>query len=108
MKKLLIAATLLTIGFSAQASEGRRNIAFKNSMAGFASESIEESMELLYRTSPTLQNQVMGASVELLNEQDSTVVVSMNDGSELAFNCLRFEDTSNSGTVIKKEVVCRR
>lgn len=108
MKKFIIAATLLTIGLSAQARGGDRDIAFKNSLAGFSSESIEESMKLLYRTTPALQNQVTGASVELLNEQDSTVLVTLNDGTELIFNCLRFDDTSRGGTIIKKEVVCRK
>lgn len=108
MKKLIIAATLLTIGLSAQARGGDRDIALKNSMAGFASESIEESVRLLYRTNPAVKDMVSGAQVEILNDQDSTVLVSLNDGSELTFNCLRFDDWSRGGTILKKEVVCRQ
>ncbi len=108
MTKMIITATLLIIGLSAQARGGDRDLALRNSMAGFASESIEESIGILYRTNPALKDTVTGAQVEILNDQDSTVFVSLNDGSELIFNCLRFDDWSRSGTVLKKEVVCRK
>ena len=109
MKKLIVAATLLTLTLSAQASRGGdRNLGFKNSMAGFASESIEHSMRLLYRTNPAVKDQVVGANVQIASAQDSTVAIELADGTELIYSCIRFDDWSRGGTVLKKEVVCRQ
>jgi|GEM_PF-4737172 len=109
MKKLILIATLLTTGLSANASRGGdRNLTLKNSMAGFASESIEHSMELLYRTNPAIKDQVTGADVQILSEADSTVNVELTDGSVITYSCLRFDDWSRGGTILKKEVVCRK
>ncbi len=108
MKKLIIAVALLTIGLSAQARGGNNDLTLKNSMAGFTSESVEESVRLLYRTNPAIKDQITGAQVDILSEQDSTVVIGLNDGSELTLSCLRFDDWSRGGTVLKKEVVCRQ
>lgn len=109
MKKLTIVATLLTLAFSAHASRGgTRNLNFKNSMAGFASESVEHSMELLYRTNPAIKDQVVGANVEIISQADSAVIIELTDGSQLSFSCLRFDDWSRGGTVLKKEVACRQ
>lgn len=108
MKKLLVVATLLTLGLSAHARGGNTNLSLKNSMAGFASESIEHSMRLLFRTNPTIKDQVASAQVEIISEQDSTVLIGLTDGTELTFNCIRFDDWSRGGTVLKKEVVCRQ
>lgn len=108
MKKFILIAALLTAAISTQASRGGdRNLTLKNSMAGFASESIEHSMRLLYRTHPTVKDQVAGANVQIISEADSTVVIELTDGSEITFNCLRFDDWSRGGTVLKKEVACR-
>lgn len=111
MKKLIIIAALLSTSLTANASGGGnrpgRDQALKNSMAGFASESIEHSIRLLNRTNPSLRDQVTGAQVEILSEQDATVTIDLNDGSVLTYNCLRFDDWSRGGTVLKKEVVCR-
>lgn len=109
MKKLILIATLLTAGFSANAGRGEgRDLALKNSMAGFATESIEHSMRLLYRTNPAIKDQVTGADVQILSEADSTVNIELTDGSILTYNCLRFDDWSRGGTILKKEVVCRK
>lgn len=111
MKKLVIIAALLTATLSAYATGGGsgngRDLGLKNSMAGFASESIEHSMRILYRTNPGLKDQVAGAQVELLSAQDSTVSIDLNDGTVMTYTCIRFDDWSRSGTVLKKEVVCR-
>ncbi|MCR9205701.1 MAG: hypothetical protein NXH75_14045 [Halobacteriovoraceae bacterium] len=109
MKKLIVAATLLTLALSTQASRGGdRNLTLKNSMAGFASESIEHSMRLLYRTNPAVKDQVNGANVEIISAQDSAVSIELVDGTVFTYNCFRFDDWSRSGTVLKKEVVCRQ
>lgn len=109
MKKQMIALALLTLTLSAQASNGgSKNLTLKNSMAGFAAESIEESTRHLYRQSPALKDQVIGAQVELTSATDSSVQIDLVNGSTIAFNCFRFDDWSKSGTVLKKEVVCRR
>jgi hypothetical protein len=109
MKKLIIAATLLALTVSAQARRGgNTQLPLKNSMAGFASESIEESTRLFYRLSPALKDQVIGAQVELVSGTDSNVQIELTDGTVANFNCIRFDDWSNGGTVLKKEVVCRK
>lgn len=108
MKKLMIVATLLTLALSAQARGDDRDLTLKNSMAGFATESIEHSMRVLYRTNPAIKNQVAGANVQIASETDSTVAIELVDGSEFTFNCIRFDDWSRGGTVLKKEVVCRQ
>ncbi len=108
MKKLMIAATLLTLSIATQARGGNANLDLKNSMAGFASESIEESVRLFYRVNAGLKEQVIGASVTTNTPEDSTVVIELEDGSAFTYSCLRFDDWSNGGTVLKKEVVCRQ
>ncbi len=104
MKQFIAMTALLLVGFSTYAKGG--NIAYKNSMAGFAGESIEHSLLQVFNANGG--DQVVGTSVELLSDTDSTVLIDLADGSQLTFNCLRFDDISRGGTVIKKEVVCRR
>ncbi|MCF8060695.1 MAG: hypothetical protein K9K67_15435 [Bacteriovoracaceae bacterium] len=108
MKKIIMITVLLSAAFSAQARRGATDLTLKNSMAGFASESIEHSMSVLNRTNPTVKDQVAGASVQIISAADSTVIIELTDGSEMTFNCIRFDDTSRGGTVLKKEVVCRQ
>jgi hypothetical protein len=109
MKKIILIAALLTAGISTQAGRGGdRDLTLKNSMAGFASESIEHSMRLLNRTNPTAKDLVIGANVQSLTQADSTVIIELSGGSEITYNCLRFDDWSRGGTVLKKEVVCRQ
>lgn len=112
MKKLLIITVLMATSFTTNASGGSRSggkdRVLKNSMAGFVSESIEHSVRNLYRSNPSIKDQVAGASVQTLSDSDSTVTIELADGSELVYNCIRFDRWSNSGTVLKKEVVCRK
>lgn len=109
MKKLITITALLTLAFSAQARrDGDTNQAFKNTMAGFASESIEHSLELMVRQAPATAAQVVSTNVQILTQDDSIVVVGLADGSELTYNCLRFDEWSRGGTVHKKEVICRQ
>jgi len=100
----MMMTALFMIGLTAQAKGG--NIAFKNSMAGFAGESIEHSLLQIFNADGG--KNVVGANVEILSETDSTVYVDLQDGTQLTFQCLRFDDISRGGTVVKKEVVCRK
>jgi hypothetical protein len=109
MKKLIIVTALLTLSSFTQASNGSKTqLSLKNSMAGFASESIEKSTRLLYRLSPQVKNNITGAKVDLLTNTDSIVQIEHLDGTTTTFSCFRFDDWSKGGTVLKKEVVCRK
>lgn len=108
MKKLIVALSLITVAFSAQARGGAdRNPALKNSMAGFVSESLEHSMRLFYTANAAQKDLVTAASVERLTQDDATVVIELEDGTSFTYNCIRFDEWSRGGTVHKKEVVCR-
>lgn len=112
MKNLMITILALSVSFSALASGGSRsggrtNLGLKNSMAGFVSESLEHSMRVFYRTNAASKDLVLNASVDRISQDESTVVIELEDGSAFTYNCLRFDDWSRSGTVLKKEVVCR-
>lgn len=113
MKSLKYVLVALLIAGASQTALARRGgndparQAFKNSQAGFVSESLEHSMRIFYRTNQALKDQVVDAAVESTSLDTSVVSIILNDGSEYQYDCLRFDDTSRGGTIIKKEVVCR-
>ena len=108
MKKLILAIALMGIsqlGFAKGGIDSPAEAAFKNSQAGFVAESLEHSLEQFVRANP--------ASILLLwryfrTPEDAVVTISLADGNAVTFTCAAFDDWSNSGTVLKKEVVCRR
>ncbi len=106
MKKLVLALTIMSLSQFAFA-KGGGNLVFKNSQAGFVSESLEESLEHFVRVNPAMKDMVQNATVVSQTPDDSVVTISMDDGSAITYTCVRFDDWSKGGTVLKKEVVCR-
>lgn len=110
MKKILLVLTVLGLTQAALAKGGGNNpgkLAFKNSQAGFVSESAEHSLQMFVRANSVLKDSVQNVTVVSQTPDDSVVTISLNDGSAVTYTCLRFDDWSNGGTVLKKEVVCR-
>lgn len=111
MKKLVLSILIIGIsqaGFAKGGIDSPQEAAFKNSQAGFVSESLEHSLEQFVRANPELKDSVQDASVVSETPEDSVVTISLSDGNAVTFTCAAFDDWSNSGTVLKKEVVCRR
>lgn len=110
LKYVLVAVLIAGVSQTAFARRGGDDPArqaFKNSQAGFVSESLEHSMRQFFRVNQALKDEVADATVESTSLDTSIVNIILNDGSEYHYDCLRFDDTSRGGTIVKKEVVCR-
>ncbi|MGE0174704.1 MAG: hypothetical protein AB7T49_18070 [Oligoflexales bacterium] len=105
MKNILIGISAMAV-IASQGFANDRDLAFKATKAGFVAESAEHSLRLLYFTSPSLKDAVLGATVEITDQDRSRVMVSLDGADSLEFDCIQFDDTSHSGTVIKMEVRC--
>ncbi len=116
MKKLIISILLIGLSMPAFASRGghsdrsrgSKNLDFKNSQAGFIYESTEYALLQLYRSQPELKNAIKGSYAEITDTDTSRVYIETTISEQsIDFTCLRFDDWSKSGTVLKKEVRCQ-
>ncbi len=110
MKKLLITLSFVlipTFSFASSGSSNGRDLQFKNSEAGFVSESVEHSMRIFSQTQFYMAVKVTGLQVQIPQAGESLVTLSLSDGNEMTYTCFQFDDWSRSGTVLKKEVACR-
>ncbi len=111
MTKILKTLALITLILSSSAHARRDDSArliYKNSEAGFAGEALEYSLTQFALTHHAdLKDQVTSASVNILDALNAEVMIETSAG-HFEYQCTRFTTTSRSGSVIKKEVVCRK
>ncbi len=110
MKKLVLSMIILGLSQIAAAKGGGSNpakLAFKNSQAGFVAESLEDSLRRFSTANVEMRDLVQDATVVSETPNDSVVTISISDGTAVTYTCLRFDDWSKGGTVLKKEVVCQ-
>lgn len=109
MKNLILILSIVSLSQVALAKKGGSDpakLAYKNSQAGFVSESLENSLRQLTSVNTQMSDMVEDASVVSKTLNDSVVTISLNDGSAISFTCQRIDDLSNGGTVVKKDVIC--
>lgn len=109
MNIIIIMALTLGLSATAFAKKGGSDpikLAFKNSQAGFISESLEQSMMDYTSANPEQKDAVLDASVVTKTPDEAVVTISLADGSAVSFVCQKIDDLSNGGTVLKKEAVC--
>lgn len=106
--KTLILASLVLASSAHSREDDAAKLIYKNSEAGFAGESMEHSLMQFALTHHTdLKDLVTGATVTILDAQNSEVMIETNNAS-FAYQCRRFTTLSRGGTVVKKEVVCQK
>jgi hypothetical protein len=104
MKHVLLAATALFVTTTtATARDGVGDFA-RGSHGWF----LEESAEHALRTAGAMGSidSVTALSVAVVSATETSVRVETSDG-ELNFSCYLVDEWSRSGTVLKKEVLCR-
>lgn len=110
MKKQIL-VTIMALGLTqmAAAKNGGANpdkLIIQNSAAGFLAESLESSLRLLSNMNQAQLDQVQDASLASITADQSKVSLFMKDTSVIVFNCIKFVDFSNGGTVLKNEASC--
>lgn len=109
MKRILfvtLSLVLANVAFAKGGVKSPQEMAIRNSPAGFAHESLEHATEILNFNNPNAINQVISASIQILSESSSLVVIQLNDGSTASFDCSLVQDFSKGGSVVKNEARC--
>lgn len=109
MKTILFVVLSVVFSNAAFAKGGVKSpqeMAIKNSLAGFVHESLEHATEILNASNSNAINQVISASIQVLSETSSLVVIQLNDGSTSSFDCSLVQDFSKGGSIVKNEARC--
>jgi hypothetical protein len=77
----------------------------RGSEAWFKKESRQHSIRLMAKADPSFPSTVAASDV-VITGATSRVTLTLVDATQLSFDCLMFDESSRSGTVIKKEVKC--
>lgn len=110
MKKVLT-LVIVVLGFTnvVLAKKGGSNpdkLIIQNSAAGFLDESLEHSLRLLSNTDSSKLDLVKDIELATITADQTKVTLYMQDTSVIQFNCSKFIDYSNGGTVTKNEAFC--
>jgi hypothetical protein len=104
--KMSLVILALSMGLPALAKKGGNGNLSAATNAGFIAEATEHSIRrFLLFSDAAGADSVTGVQAALVSQDVVKVLLQTSSGAK-EFSCQRFDDVSQGGTIVKKEVVC--